>query len=150
MSPFEFISIESTSVRKTIAALRKLRKSVRNNAMKRAAKIGGDIMLAEIRSRAPVRKSGRRSGGINRNPGVLRQSISMRVRVSRGKEARAQIGPSKDAFYALFVEFGTIHAQANPFMRSSFDARVGESARAMSSFFGRFIRRVVRQQAISG
>lgn len=145
-SQFEFIAIERASVRKALRALESVKKAVRNRAMKKAAELGGTIMLAEIRSRAPVRRSGSRSGGTNRKAGLLRSSIGMRVRLFRGKEARAQIGPSKEAFYGLFVEFGTVHAAARPFMRPAFDAKKKQAADKIIRFYGEFIERIVRRR----
>ena len=44
-----------------------------------------------------------------------------KVRKSPPGSAGVWIGPSQDAFYAYFVEFGTKHMKAQPFARPAFD-----------------------------
>lgn len=47
------------------------------------------------------------------------------------------IGPEKKFFYAEFVEFGTAHTHAQPFMRPAFDATKGEVKRRIAAAFQR-------------
>lgn len=49
-----------------------------------------------------------------------------RAREDRHEQAVA-VGPSKDAFYGIFQEYGTVHHGAQPFMRPAFDAIAPES-----------------------
>ena len=53
--------------------------------------------------------------------GALRDSIAARPIDSPGEVVTVGIGPSREIFYAGFVEFGTARTPAQPFMRPGFD-----------------------------
>ena len=143
-SRFSSIFIERKDQAKFIKALSKVRASVRKLAVKKAAEIGGRLFLEEVTRRAPVRRTKERKGG--RKRGFLRLHIDMNVRHNAMKgEAQAKIGPTKDAFYALFVEFGTKNASAHPFMRPAFDAKQDAAARKVIDFYGKWITGVLRR-----
>lgn len=46
--------------------------------------------------------------------------------------AAVWIGPSRDAFYAYFVEFGTKHMAAQPFARPAFDREASSTQLALA------------------
>ena len=46
---------------------------------------------------------------------------------------------SQDAFYARFVEFGTVKMAARPFMRPAFEAKKGEAVDAIKAYLERRI-----------
>ncbi len=77
---------------------------------KKALREGARPVIKEARARAPKGKTG-----------LLKKSI----RAYTAKGAKIRIGPSRDAWYAHFVEFGTSKMTARPFMRPAFD-RAGE------------------------
>lgn len=55
--------------------------------------------------------------------GHMARTMQSKVSLStRNDEGTVSVGPSKDAYYAQFVEFGSIHNRPNPFMRRTFDA----------------------------
>lgn len=43
------------------------------------------------------------------------------------KSQAVAVGPSKDAYYAKFQEFGTVHHSAQPFARPAFDSEAGKA-----------------------
>ena len=47
-----------------------------------------------------------------------------RGRARTDTEAALAIGPAQPFFYGIFLEYGTVHASASPFMRPAFDATV--------------------------
>ena len=46
---------------------------------------------------------------------------------------------SQDAFYARFVEFGTVKMAARPFLRPAFEAKKGEAVDAIKVYLERRI-----------
>ena len=95
-------------------------------ALRKALVAGADLFEAAAKKNAPVlaKATGRRQ------PGELRDAIDMTVKLSGTKEsgvARVGIsrskgkGPDSPAAWASFVEFGSIHGAAQPFMRPAFE-----------------------------
>ena len=81
-------------------------------------------------------------------PGTLKRAIIMKqipeksdaqkqvfhVAVRRGKQDRKQGKKgtlSQDAYYAHFVEFGTVKMSARPFMRPAFEGRKNDAVEAI-------------------
>jgi HK97 gp10 family phage protein len=127
----------------------KIQKKALDRAVRGAAKITRDeaMRLAPVRGRttsmevgsgaSPVtietqrrgearfirnqRKKGRWSA-LFRLPGYLRRHIAVR-RVRTGPEmALFTVGPTRSAFYGMFLEFGTRKISARPFLRPAWDA----------------------------
>lgn len=66
----------------------------------------------------------------------LRESMRISPVPVRGddrRETAVKVGPSRDAFYGLFQEFGTAHHGAQPFARPAFDAVAPESLRILGA-----------------
>lgn len=73
------------------------------------------------------RGQGTAAAGREREYGVIASHILTRVRVgASGFDGSATVYPSKRAFWALFLEFGTRKMRSFPFMRPSFEARKEE------------------------
>ena len=96
-------------------------------ALRKALKAGGDLLVASARSRAPLLKVATK----RRQPGELRDSIGMKIVLSAKQESgTVTIGPLKDkakgkdspGTWGMFVEFGSVHGPAQPFMRPGFDS----------------------------
>ena len=96
-------------------------------ALRKALDAGGEVFLSQAKSRAPVLQTPTPA----RTPGELRDAI-LEVTSMKGREqqGRARIGLRHDAekktespgVYGLFVEFGTHHMKAQPYMRPAYDA----------------------------
>ena len=96
------------------AALRELGGAVASRLGDNAVRAGARVLANEVKVRAPVQTGGRVQGG------RLKKSIKVSTqRQKRSGEAIAAV--VSDVFYAKFVEFGTAHASANPFMRPAMD-----------------------------
>ena len=96
-------------------------------ALRKALRAGGEVMVDAAKGRAPVLKQ----GTPQRKPGELRDSIGMVVKLSPTKESgTVRIGPLRDkakgknspGIWGSFVEFGSVHGAAQPFMRPGFDS----------------------------
>ena len=86
----------------------------------RALKNAGSVVKKAIKEEAPV-KTGR-----------LRENINTSgIRTKEGIKHVA-IGPGSDAFYAVFIEFGTVHIRANPFMSRGYERSKGEAMNKIS------------------
>jgi HK97 gp10 family phage protein len=102
-------------------------------AMRKALKRGGDVFLARAKQRAPILKK----ATPQRQPGELRDAITEVVKLTPKQEAgRARIGLKHDpakgnqspGVYGLFVEFGSVHNTAQPYMRPAYDSARQEAA----------------------
>ena|ERR1035437_1025047 len=96
-------------------------------ALRKALRAGGEVMVDAAKGRAPVLKQ----GTPQRKPGELRDSIGMVVKLSPTEESgTVRIGPLRDkakgknspGIWGSFVEFGSVHGAAQPFMRPGFDS----------------------------
>ena len=85
------------------------------------------LMVAGAKSRAPLLKVATK----RRQPGELRDSIGMKISLSPKQESgKVSVGPLKDkskgkdspGTWGMFVEFGSVHGAAQPFMRPGFDS----------------------------
>lgn len=70
----------------------------------------------------PIRR--RASSNAPHDPGApdLRNNIVVSTVRVPGVAAAVAIGPSKEFFYGLFNELGTVHQGARPFLRPAFDS----------------------------
>jgi len=78
---------------------------IENSALRSA----GDRVKGAIQDEVPVR-----TGNLKRNIAVSN------VRTKDGVK-HVEIGPNKDGWYGRFVEFGTVHIKANPFMSRGYE-----------------------------
>lgn len=124
-------------LRELQASMKDLDSKVKRGILRRATGAGARIMVREARARAPILKEPHP----NRKPGTLRKNIRyanvrgnklgihevmVGVRIIKGGKG----GPD-DAFYWRFVEFGTAHARAQPFLRPAFETKKVEAANVM-------------------
>lgn len=121
------------------AYLQTLPAKVEAKVLRGAVRAGSNVMAAEARARAPILKE----EVDNRVPGALKKSIRIMSTVVRNgtvlggvaagggaKVKRGGIRGMADAFYAKFVEFGTVKMPAIPFMRPAIDTRAPAAVEA--------------------
>lgn len=68
-------------------------------------------------------------------------------RAREDSEAIAAIGPEREFFYAWYVEFGTVFAGAQPFMRPAFDAKAPEALRTLQEQMWAYLRQQSQRAA---
>ena len=121
------ITVEVQGLKGVEDALAQAGPKLAKRALRRALKAGGDRMVAGAKSRAPLLKVATK----RRQPGELRDSIGMKIALSAKQESgTVTIGPLKDkskgkdspGTWGMFVEFGSVHGAAQPFMRPGFDS----------------------------
>lgn len=76
-----------------------------------------------------VGKKGRKSYIANVRPGHLRRNIKIRLAKTSKGEAKGYVYVSWKAFYGRFLEYGTKHMSAKPFLRPAFDGQWQKAAR---------------------
>lgn len=75
--------------------------------------------------RAP--RGGRGERGRQREFGVISRNIQIKTTIGRsGFDGTAAVMPSKRGFWARYLEFGTKHQRAFPFIRPAFESRKQE------------------------
>jgi HK97 gp10 family phage protein len=108
-------------------ALENLPKAAAKAIIRAGLRSAAGIWRAEMKQRAQkgwhVWKGSKRQGR-SRDFAFVSEHIGMKV-VVRGDELEGtcQVGPVRKGFWSLFMEFGTRHSSAHPFIRQSFDAR---------------------------
>ena len=100
--------------------LKELPKQFAKKAVRKALKAGAEPIVTEMETLAPKRT------------GFLSQHIGTKIKLTPKETAGTiRIGPSSNAFYAMFLEFGTSKMSAQPFMRKAFE---NQKQRALQSF----------------
>ena len=79
--------------------------------------------------------------------GALKRGITQRVSV-QGSKAQAIIGFQRDQFYGAFLELGTSHQSAKPFLRPALDESQDKILQAFADAINRGIER--KTAALSG
>lgn len=101
--------------------------------LRQAAVAGARVIHEEVKLRAPVGNAYERNGATH-VPGTLKRSILIAYddeESVKGHLAIYLVTWSKDAFYGRFVEFGTSHAPAAPFLRPGYEAKKRQAAAAV-------------------
>jgi HK97 gp10 family phage protein len=140
-------SFEIEGMRQLAHALRELPVRLARNDLQAAAVAGAAVIRDDARIKAPVY-----TGDVSQGhpaPGTLKKSIILKnvpeqsdnqkrvvyVTVRHGKKFQ-RYGKKQlnvDAFYWFFVEFGTRHMSARPFMRPAFEAQKRAAIDAVKS-----------------
>lgn len=105
------MKLEITGLKELQATLDSFGQREARNLLRRAARVGANVIRDEARRRAPVRsdaKPKRMKGGRTRLPGWLRAHIRVRSSRAFGGAVRLKIGVGLDAFYGRFLEEGWI------------------------------------------
>ena len=121
------------------AKLRKLPMAVRKNELYRILREAGEPMRSRMEQLAP------RSTGDRGNIPGLADSMSISVAKKIGSTsggrweasdefmAAVAVGPSKNAYYGIFQEYGTVHHGAQSFARPAFDGTADTSLKHISA-----------------
>jgi len=104
-----------------IGALRAVSTRMAGNKLEAAARKGAEIGRDDAERRAP-----RRSGKLSQNIVLFKER-------RRAYEVSMAWGPSPEAFYGKFQEFGTSTQPAQPFLRPSLDENEGLIVFAISA-----------------
>ena len=106
---------------------------VQRQMIRKATNAGAEVFRREIRAKAPVRDDQYLKGNKKRAPGYLKKHIGRTNKALPNEGFQASVGPTKSAFYGRFLELGTSHQPATPFMRPAFDSKTGEAETAFAN-----------------
>jgi HK97 gp10 family phage protein len=113
-------------------ALKELGGEIAGRLGSNSVRAGARVIAAEARRKAPVGATGN-----------LKRSITTvedrDARLARGKQRIAYAGSK--LFYARFVEFGTVHAAAKPFLRPALDESAQAAVDKLTDNLGKGIER---------
>lgn len=130
-------TFDTSELKKLNAKLNTLSKKTQQEIRKKAVKKGGEVLLKEAISLAPVLKEEDK----RRKAGTLKKGIKMKLKntknytkatiyVKTAKKKKGKVRGIKkansvinDPFYWRFLEFGTINMEARPFLRPAFDTK---------------------------
>lgn len=116
-------------------AMRGLTEDVNKRIARAATGAAAQVIRKQAIQNAPVD-----TGNLKRNiiakrlpPAETSLTSEHIVTVRQGKVTKKQKEKGlKDAFYGRFVEFGTVKAPAQPYLRPAFDSKKEEAVRAMT------------------
>ena len=106
--------IELSGMDELLARLANTTQSVERTKEK-ALKKGAEVIKEEMITNAPVLT------------GNLKENIEVSDMKTKNSTEYVEVGPNKDAFYAKFIEFGTIKQKAKPFIEPAFLAKRREA-----------------------
>lgn len=107
-------------------SLRKAVRPLREEMISRVRR-GWHIFSSSLGAKGLHARKGHGQGGREREFGVISENILIRAKVGPGDyQGSAAVFPSKRAFWAKFLEFGTRKMGALPFMRPAFEVRKQE------------------------
>lgn len=89
---------------------------------------GAEVIRPAIAKAAPRRAP---------KPDIADNIVTSRLNVTEEHGGGLAVGPQKGFYYGTFLEFGTAHMSAQPFMRPGFDTTVGEALTTIGSSFWR-------------
>lgn len=113
-----------------------LPKKIGERVALKALRSGARLIQKEAAANVPIRtqegfKAVTTGGSKFRLPGLLKKSIRVvrnrDAERQRGKSFVVSVGPSREAFYGMFLEFGTKHISAKPWLRPAFDGNKKEA-----------------------
>lgn len=125
--------IQLQGARELIAQFEALPQRIADNVMSGALYAGASLIRDEARKNVPILDLEKWGGP--HEPGELLQAIVARRSRSRSRDqVIAKVGITYEAFYGHYVEFGTRHARAWPFMRPAYDSKGAEAAQEVVNY----------------
>lgn len=135
--------------------IRSLAPKIQDKILGSAVNAGLQIVKKDAADRVPVGET-HTVNGITHESGMLKRSIFVK-RISSNGEGRAEyiLGVrqgrkerkrNKDAFYWRFIEFGTKHIAARPFLRPAFESKKNEAFEKIKQTLKSGLDRVVAQK----
>lgn len=127
-----------------------LSRAENNKVLRDATRAGAEVIKQEVIKKAPVR-----TGKLKNNVVVLTQKARRRGDIASGVHIRGvnprtgksdntmKAGNKRNAFYWRFVELGTSHMPAHPFVRPAFDTRQEEATQVAMARMNRAIDEVL-------
>ena len=117
------------------AKLSTLPQRVKNNILRGALRAGGNELVKAAKANVPVRtgalkysiKVSPRKGNVNMVAVAVQAGV---LTIAKRKKTAAL----QDAFYARFVEYGTAHSRAKPFMRPAAESGSQAAIDAMAAY----------------
>ena len=123
-------SVSVEGAEEIIATLKEMGESA-SSVLEESAKAGGDISLKDAKENCPV------------DSGSLKESLQMEVDKVTTEKATVKIGFDTKHYYGVFVELGTSHNKAHPFLRNSVDKKQNTIKDAISKKISDAIGRVM-------
>jgi HK97 gp10 family phage protein len=94
--------------------------------LRRAAEAGAEVIREEAERLAP---RGDEPSNASAKYGRLSDNIRKEIHREQGGRIQINVGWGTDQFWGLFLEKGTDHQPATPFLRPAFDGKADEAAR---------------------
>lgn len=126
--------LKLTGMAELTERLRKLPAELSDRAVKTAARKAANLVRDEMELRAPM------------DTGALAMNLKTRVRQTGPEQIVAEVGPSKNEFYGMFIEFGTRNIPARPFMGPALDATAQEAVNLFTDELRKAIGRMERKR----
>lgn len=126
-----------------------LSRAENNKVLRDATRAGAKVLAQAVRDKAPEK-----SGKLKRNivvatvrgrPGVISSGVHIRGRSPSGETDNTMKADNpNNAFYWRFVELGTVHQPAQPFLRPAFDEQENAATSAALAQMNQAIDKVLK------
>ncbi|KKM90812.1 hypothetical protein LCGC14_1234840 [marine sediment metagenome] len=116
--PSDRITMEVRGLKELERELSKLPNKIAKGIMRRAMNRGADVVVRAAK-RNLVRNQNVESGQLIRS---VKKATKIRAHGLRGATVDVRVGLLSQAFYGRFLEFGTKHQAAKPFMGPALDS----------------------------
>ncbi len=149
----EITTVDVKGLKELDEFLKNLPKHLQRKALAQANLAGAAVIRDEAKLRAPVRADAR-AIRVGKNstkatlPGFLKASIrAWRLKKGSTSTVSHAVGVSGKAYYGKFIEFGTRHISARPFLRPALDAAYLRAIDAVGKVLKQKIEREIAKQA---
>lgn len=133
-------------------ALRKAAQVVRDKARQNASAVDDSATPEDISKNIVERWNGRlfkRTGDLGFRIGVL-GGAKGHAAASGEVQGKGKANPGGDTFYWRFLEFGTEHSAAKPFIRPAIDSTQNEVVSTFVTEFDKHVERAIKRHAKKG
>lgn len=109
-----------------------LSENVQKKHVRTAIKPASEVFRRAVRAKAPVRDDQYAKDKNKRKPRYLKRHIGRWIKPEKDGGLSAFVGPTPSAYYGRFVELGTGHQSAHPFMRPAYDEKKDEAEKTFA------------------
>ncbi|HMF29308.1 MAG TPA: HK97-gp10 family putative phage morphogenesis protein [Candidatus Cybelea sp.] len=123
--------IQLTGAQELLELFEQMPEKAIEKVLRGALYAGAAVVRNEARALVPILDL--EAGNGPHEPGNLLRNIRITTG-RRGDEIRSKCGITPDAYYGHFIEYGTRHAPAYPFMRPAADHASGAAAQSVVDY----------------
>ena len=139
------VTVRVTGMKELAAKLQSFGPKLARNGLRAAVSAGAEVIRKDVQARAPedtgVLRRAVYKKQIREESNNTKQTFYLGVRSGKKYQKKKQ-----DAFYWRFLEFGTKHIAARPFVRSAFESKKNEAVERMKEKLAERIKKIAGEK----